>query len=169
MDEAKAAGAIREYCSEHGLNSGDRLPPERALVGLLEMSRTQLRRGLARLEAERVITRTVGRGTFLAQSSIGAEDMSPQDVLVVRSLLEPAIVKLAVATATPADLSIVQEILEASEGASTADEWERLDAALHTAIVKATHNSLQLAKSGGLREASSGDCSGTDASRPASC
>ena len=142
MDETQAAGAIREYCSENGLDSGDRLPPERTLVDLLEMSRTQLRRGLARLEAERVITRTVGRGTFLAQPTIGAEDMSPQDVLVVRSLLEPAIVKLAVATATQTDLSIIQEILEASERAASPNEWERLDAALHTAIVKATHNSL---------------------------
>ena len=142
MDETQAAGAIREYCSENGLDSGDRLPPERTLVDLLKMSRTQLRRGLARLEAERVITRTVGRGTFLAQPTIGAEDMSPQDVLVVRSLLEPAIVKLAVATATQTDLSIIQEILEASERAASPDEWERLDAALHTAIVKATHNSL---------------------------
>ena len=142
MNEIEAAGAIREYCSDNSLGVGDRLPPERRLVELLQMSRTQLRRGLARLEAERIITRAVGRGTFLTQSHSGAEDMSPRDVIVVRSLLEPAIVKLAVATATLADFANVMEILEASEKASTADEWERLDAALHTAIVKSTHNPL---------------------------
>lgn len=142
MDGSKAAGAIRKYCSDNNLGVGDRLPPERRLVELLEMSRTQLRRGLARLEVERIVTRTVGRGTFLAQSHSGAEDMSPRDVMVVRSLLEPAIAKLAVSTATRADLANVVEIMEASEKASTSDEWERLDAALHTAIVKSTHNPL---------------------------
>ena len=106
------------------------------------MSRTQLRRGLARLEAERIITRTVGRGTFLLQSHSGAENISPRDVLVVRLLLEPAIVKLSIATATLADLGKLVEIMEASEKASTPDEWERLDAAFHTAIVKSTHNPL---------------------------
>ena len=142
MDEIKAAGAIREYCSDNSLGVGDRLPPERRLVELLRMSRTQLRRGLARLEAERIITRTVGRGTFLLQSHSGAENISPRDVLVVRLLLEPAIVKLSIATATLADLGKLVEIMEASEKASTPDEWERLDAALHTAIVKSTHNPL---------------------------
>ena len=142
MDEIKAAGAIREYCSDNSLGVGDRLPPERRLVELLRMSRTQLRRGLARLEAERIITRTVGRGTFLLQSHSGAENISPRDVLVVRLLFEPAIVKLSIATATLADLGKLVEIMEASEKASTPDEWERLDAALHTAIVKSTHNPL---------------------------
>ncbi|MCH2515902.1 MAG: FCD domain-containing protein [Dehalococcoidia bacterium] len=142
MDEIKAAGAIREYCSDNSLGVGDRLPPERRLVELLRMSRTQLRRGLARLEAERIITRTVGRGTFLLQSHSGAENISPRDVLVVRLLLEPAIVKLSIATATLADLGKLVEIMEASEKASTPDEWERLDAAFHTAIVKSTHNPL---------------------------
>jgi DNA-binding FadR family transcriptional regulator len=142
MDEIKAAGAIREYCSDNSLGVGDRLPPERRLVELLRMSRTQLRRGLARLEAERIITRTVGRGTFLLQSHSGAENISPRDVIVVRLLLEPAIVKLSIATATLADLGKLVEIMEASEKASTPDEWERLDAAFHTAIVKSTHNPL---------------------------
>lgn len=142
VDDVKAAGTIREYCSDEGLDEGDRLPPERRLVEILDMSRTQLRRGLARLEAERVITRTVGRGTFLAQSHSGDQDVSPRDVLVVRSMLEPVIVKLAVATATPADLDQVMEILEASEQAATPDQWETLDASLHMAIVRSTHNAL---------------------------
>ena len=96
----------------------------------------------ANRRAERIITRTVGRGTFLLQSHSGAENISPRDVLVVRLLLEPAIVKLSIATATLADLGKLVEIMEASEKASTPDEWERLDAALHTAIVKSTHNPL---------------------------
>jgi GntR family uxuAB operon transcriptional repressor len=50
-----------------GLGAGSRLPTERQLANTLGASRTSVRHALAMLEAEGLISREVGRGTFLRQ------------------------------------------------------------------------------------------------------
>ncbi|HLI40114.1 MAG TPA: FCD domain-containing protein [Streptosporangiaceae bacterium] len=50
-----------------GLGAGSRLPTERQLANALGASRTSVRHALAMLEAEGLISREVGRGTFLRQ------------------------------------------------------------------------------------------------------
>jgi GntR family transcriptional regulator, uxu operon transcriptional repressor len=142
MNSREVAIRIRAYCTEHDLAPGDRLPPERALLELLGMTRTELRRGLARLEAEREITREVGRGTFVAGKQTGTGDISPRDVLAVRLLLEPAMMSLVVANATKTDLDRVERCVSAAESAQSQEDFENWDAALHAAIVEATHNAL---------------------------
>jgi DNA-binding FadR family transcriptional regulator len=142
MNSREVATRIRAYCAEHDLVPGDRLPPERELLDLLGMTRTELRRGLARLEAEREITREVGRGTFVAGKPVGSGDISPRDVLAVRLLLEPAMMSLVVANATRTDLDRLEHCVSAAEAAQTQEDFENWDAALHAAIVEATHNAL---------------------------
>src|ERR1700726_3006980 len=48
---------------------GDRLPTERQLCTQYRMARNTVRRALEALEAEKLITRHVGRGTFKSYSS----------------------------------------------------------------------------------------------------
>jgi DNA-binding FadR family transcriptional regulator len=136
------AATIKSYWVEHGFETGDRLPPEREMVELLDMTRSQLRTGLARLEAERAITRQVGRGTFVAGDGRAGDDVSPRDVLAVRLLLEPAMMGLVVANATKSDFDRLEHCLVAAEAAPSQAEFEVWDAALHTAMVEATHNAL---------------------------
>lgn len=63
---AKVSDAIEEVIARHGLQPGDKLPPEAHLAELLGVSRSTLREGLRRLELQRRINRIHGRGTIIA-------------------------------------------------------------------------------------------------------
>ena len=87
------------------LGPGSKLPTERALVEQLSAPRSAVRRALENLEHEGLITRHVGRGTFLTEAVThkvdGAPaDTSPAEIMQVRLLLEPQVATLAARMAT---------------------------------------------------------------------
>ena len=153
--EASLAGArrIRDYilnaAREHHA-PGSQLPTERELARRFAMPRNAVRRTLAQLEAEGSITRHVGRGTFLAGrpaagagGSIQAADVadtSPAELIEARLRIEPALAELIVTNATAADFQRMENCLDKAERATTLDEFEMWDAALHQALATATHN-----------------------------
>ena len=55
-----------------GLGPGSRLPTERRLAADLGVTRSGIRLALAALEADGLISREVGRGTFLRAAAAGA-------------------------------------------------------------------------------------------------
>ena len=61
----QVAGLILAECERAGLGAGARLPTERQLAADLGVTRSGIRHALAALEAEGLISREVGRGTFL--------------------------------------------------------------------------------------------------------
>jgi DNA-binding FadR family transcriptional regulator len=137
------AAVVRRYYESAELKAGDRLPPERELVKILNLNRSEIRRGLAQLDAEGRITRHVGRGTFVAPASphFGGE-ASPREILEARRLVEPAIMPLVVANATARDVEVITRCLDESERATTHEEFEVWDSALHSSIVESTKNRL---------------------------
>lgn len=130
--------------SSERLQAGDRLPTERQLCERLDLSRAGVRRLLDELEAEGRISRHVGRGTFLVDEGrdTSGQQTSPSDVMHVRRLIEPAVARLIVTAATRDDLDEIQRCLERCEAASTFEEFERWDGALHRAMMSATHSPL---------------------------
>lgn len=135
---------IEELIASEGLHAGDQLPTERKLSELLNLSRAGVRRLLDELDAEGRITRHVGRGTFLLDhpSEPSGQQTSPSDVMHVRRLLEPAVARTIVTAANQADLDELERCLVRCEAAATFEEFERWDAALHRAMVAATHSPL---------------------------
>jgi DNA-binding FadR family transcriptional regulator len=150
-----------------GLRRGSRLPTERQLAVNLGASRTSVRRALTVLEAEGRISREVGRGTFLreepwpagsggngaaarqaggAQSRDGARSgqagFAPADVMTIRRLLEPPAMRLVVAWATTDDFEEITRCLAGGERATSYDEFESWDLALHRSIMAASHSPL---------------------------
>jgi len=147
-----------------GLRRGSRLPTERQLAVNLGASRTSVRRALTVLEAEGRISREVGRGTFLREEPWPAGDgaptgrgggaeardgahpdqagFAPADVMTIRRLLEPPAMKLVVAWATTADFEEITRCLAGGERATSYDEFESWDLALHRSIVAASHSPL---------------------------
>ena len=149
-----------------GLRRGSRLPTERQLAVNLGASRTSVRRALTVLEAEGRISREVGRGTFLraepwpaesrgggaADQAGGAEarngahpdqaGFAPADVMTIRRLLEPPAMKLVVAWATTAEFEEITRCLAGGERATSYDEFESWDLALHRSIMAASHSPL---------------------------
>jgi DNA-binding FadR family transcriptional regulator len=128
---------------QDGTRAGERIPTERDLAERLDISRASVRRVLGGLESEGRIIRHVGRGTFLSDTpGVHAEQTSPADVMVVRRLIEPAIARLLVASATTNDIAEIARCVERSETARTFEDFEHWDGALHRAMIAATHSPL---------------------------
>ena len=60
----KAYESILAYIASHNLKEGDRLPPERELCEMLDVSRTTLRGAIAQLISRNVIESREGSGTY---------------------------------------------------------------------------------------------------------
>ena len=129
--------------------AGSKLPTERAVADRLAVPRSAVRNALAALEAEGMVVRLIGSGTFVAEPAVEMRsalvtvgDASPTEIMEARLLIEPRIAALAVAHAT---LSDFERMESCNRNAETSDDFERFehwDAALHQAIAEATHNRL---------------------------
>jgi len=153
----EGAARLREFVlsgvAEGRLRPGERLPTERDLVARFATARSAARKALAQLEAEGHITRSVGRGTFIApppeeaqlgraRSLLAAVHVSPAELMEARMRIEPGMAELVATNATAADFDRMTLCLDRSEKGETLDDFERWDAALHQAIASATHNTL---------------------------
>ena len=143
-----------------GLGADGRLPTERQLAEDLGVTRSSIRYALGILEAQGQVSREVGRGTYLrsppgqpgrdeldgAAAGRPAADarsaFAPADVMLVRRLLEPPAMPLAVAWATAADFAEMDRCLAGGDRAASYEEFETWDLALHRSIFAATHSPL---------------------------
>jgi len=127
-----------------------RLPPERQLCFELNVSRAALRKALSILEAENLIWRHVGRGTFVGPRIVNrhavqiavSESTNPAEVLEMRMIFEPKIAAIAALRATSGDVERMTNALNKSQSAIAAAAFEIWDGALHQAIAQSTGNSL---------------------------
>jgi DNA-binding FadR family transcriptional regulator len=134
--------------------SGSKLPTERAIAGQLGVPRSAVRNALAALEAEGVVVRLIGSGTFVAEPAVVAAtpeprgvlmavgDASPTEIMEARLLIEPRIAALAVAHATLSDFERMESCNRNAENSDDFEGFEHWDAALHQTIAEATHNRL---------------------------
>jgi DNA-binding FadR family transcriptional regulator len=149
-----AASALRENIFENlrsrTWRAGHRIPTERALSEEFGLSRSTVRRVLLDFKRKRLITQTVGSGTYVAERvhealaelmpMVVAHAVSPAELMSARLVLEPALIDMAIGNATPADFARMDECNHRAETATTLDEFEHWDAALHEAMAEAAHN-----------------------------
>lgn len=141
---------LREYVDNAARGGVLRLPPEPKLGEALGVTRGRLRTLLTRLEAEGLIWRHVGKGTFVGPRQISVEDqswsalISVGDIFDARLVLEPQLAAQAAIHATPTDLAALEQCFTEMVAASTFLQWKRLDERLHRIIAEATHNTLLL-------------------------
>jgi len=159
------AELILARSQDAGSQRGSRLPTERQLSVDLGVTRTSVRNALALLEAQGRISREVGRGTFLREHSRAGQslrradgtgagppsetpawpataDFAPADVMTIRRLVEPPAMVLVVAWATAADLEEMDRCLALGDVATSFEEFEACDLALHRCIMGASHSPL---------------------------
>jgi len=144
---------LRAYLAQSGMLTDGRLPPERRLTQTLGVSRSELRKALAVLEAEGQLWRHVGKGTFVGsrpldtQADIAAitRRTNPAEVMKTRLLLEPEVTRLAALNATPAQIAEMRTCLKKSREAGSWRQYENWDNRLHRVIAEATQNNLLLA------------------------
>jgi DNA-binding FadR family transcriptional regulator len=130
--------------------AGHRIPTERALGEQFGISRSTVRRVLQEFKHRRLITQTVGSGTYVAEQvhealselvpAGGARAVSPAELMSARLVLEPAIIDMAIGNATAADFARMDECNHHAERATSLEEFEKWDAALHEAIAESAHN-----------------------------
>jgi GntR family transcriptional regulator, uxu operon transcriptional repressor len=165
------AQLILTRCEDPAYAPGGRLPTERSLADEFGVTRTVVRHALAMLQAEGRISREVGRGTFLRSSAgsglIGADraravsGVSPADVMAARRLIEPQVLPLVVAWATPRDFEEMRRCVAGGAGAESYEAFEVWDFALHHAIVAASRNELLLTMYGVVETARKGEIWGS--------
>lgn len=126
-----------------------RIPTERQLAENLGISRRSVRRALEVLEAEGLVWRRQGAGTFAGprpDTLSDYPDSNPNfsEVMEVRLRLEPQLAQLAALRATAADVARMRDILGRLDGSDDADGRELWDSALHREIARAAGNKFFL-------------------------
>ncbi len=154
MDEGQGAlTQLKAYLAQERLPETARLPSERVLGETLGVSRGELRKALAILEAEGAIWRHVGKGTFLGARPVKelstvagiAEVSNPREVMRARLLLEPLLAGEAALNATSADLEEMERCLVGTRRAESWRHYENWDNRLHRAVAEAAGNTVLLA------------------------
>jgi GntR family transcriptional regulator, transcriptional repressor for pyruvate dehydrogenase complex len=143
---------LRAYLAQCDLAENAKLPPERELVDILGVSRSDLRKALAVLEREGELWRHVGKGTFLGARP--AEELcsvaaiaattNPAEVMRTRLLIEPMTAREAALNVTAQDVAELRACLRGTREARTWRFYESWDNRLHRTIAYSAHNRLLL-------------------------
>jgi len=148
--EHKTTHQLRQILKSGQFPDQSRLPPERSLAAEFGISRTILRKSLSVLEAEDLIWRHVGRGTFVGSQPkveksaqfVIADFTNPSEIMEVRLVFEPKIAAMAALRATPDDIDQMNKAHAKSLSAKDAVSFEVWDGALHQAVARSTGNRL---------------------------
>lgn len=154
------ASRIFERIVAGDFSYGTRIPAERELVRQFSESRTTVRQALDFLQVYGVVSRRPGLGTFVAYRQLArpardepatqgvinitaiAETVSPFELNVAVSILEPEIVRLATIYMSIRDLANLRALLEQlHEIVTDADRFAHLEREFMMTISKGTHNS----------------------------
>ncbi len=139
---------LRQAIYDGDFIDGQRLPPERQLSTHYNVSRTTVRQAIQQVEEMGLLTRKVGSGSFISYQPEKADidiahHTSPLELIEARIAFEPAIAKLAILHATPADVEEIHRHMVACMAADGDQEiFASADTKFHLAIAKATKNPL---------------------------
>jgi GntR family transcriptional repressor for pyruvate dehydrogenase complex len=138
------------------LKPGDKLPPERRLVEMFQVSRSSIRDAIRRLELMGLVEPRQGAGTVVRDLSVHPSKDLLADVLLhkrelitelldVRCILEPALAARAALRITSEEIAELEDVLRRQEekirrGESTVEE----DSEFHYNVALATNNTVIL-------------------------
>jgi GntR family transcriptional repressor for pyruvate dehydrogenase complex len=114
------------------------------------VSRSSLREAMHQLESKNLIERRPGRGTTVTSPSAEVSellamtdmDLQIQHVMEMREILEPETTALAATRATPSDLLLLRDVLDAAEEETSYEESMRRDDEFHILLAHAAQNPL---------------------------
>ncbi|WP_313683724.1 MULTISPECIES: Uxu operon transcriptional regulator [unclassified Pantoea] len=144
---------LRRMITQKEYAVGERLPPEREIAGMLNVTRTLVREALIMLELEGLIEVRRGAGIYVindnpsppAPAQPACNDAGPFEMLQARQLLESNIAEFAALQATREDIVKMRQALELEEkelASGAVNSSENGDRNFHLAIAEATHNSM---------------------------
>jgi GntR family transcriptional repressor for pyruvate dehydrogenase complex len=150
------ANRLLQQIREQELRPGDKLPPERNLARMMDVSRPVLREALRALALMRVVDIRQGAGTYITALEpsqlishldfvFSKDSFALAQLLEARRVVEAGNVRLAAARVTEPGLAALDELVRELEASiDDADRFRDLDIALHVAICEAAGNFLLL-------------------------
>lgn len=146
----RALTQIRRLMDEGELPSDGRLPTERVLSQMFGCGRRTIRQALEVLEAEGLLWRRQGKGTFAGQPpratlGLAAEIVDEVDALGVmeaRMGIEPQLAALCARRATGEDVDRLRILAERTQASRDSDASELWDGAIHRLIARIAGNAL---------------------------
>jgi DNA-binding FadR family transcriptional regulator len=127
---------LRGLLADGALGSGDRLPNERQIAEACGLSRATTRGVLSELEKEGLLSRHVGRGTYVSDGLPSRNGIpvhvTPGELMEFRATVEPTIVDLIV---------INDEIARRGAGVRSWRDAEAADRLFHETLYAATASS----------------------------
>ena len=145
---ARIATQLLDIIELQKLAPGDRLPPERQLAELLEVSRPSLREALHILQAQGLVQIKHGQGTFVQEPIVAQELRATMmskthglnELFDAREVLEVPAAKWATEKATKEDIRLLRATLNQIDNVTAIhpidyDQLQLLDAKFHLTIV----------------------------------
>ena len=147
---------IREWISEGKLKPGDKLPVERELAEVFNVSRNSVRAALRTLETIGLIESRQGAGTFVREGmldhfqdtlsrALASKREAIEEILTARKIFEPGIAYYAALNATTSDIAELEEIIrQHEERAVQNDPGVEEDSRFHYTIARISGNTVVL-------------------------
>lgn len=142
----RVARRIAELISSGEVKPGEKLPSERDLAEMLQVSRPSVREAMIALEVSGLIEVRTGSGIYVSEQGpdlpamFADEGVGPFEILEMRLLVEPEACALAAERITPAQLRELRSQFEAMQKANGTPDMETHDGAFHRLIAAATEN-----------------------------
>ena len=145
---------IKELLTRGELKAGSRLPPERELAEMLNISRPSLRTALKALSVMGIIRAKPGAGTYIAESlpEVFTEPMhfmtlinntSAEELFEARRIIEAGLAELAAKRAQPEDLQALRDEIDGMRASMNDPEsFLKHDVRFHQAMDRAADNKL---------------------------
>ena len=149
---ARVATIVKRYILARHLEPGYRLPAERRLADLLNVSRVVLREALSQLMGEGIgaantvlaLALAFDRAKLAAElSGLDHEDTEANDLIELRVVLELGAIDAIVAGATEAHLREIERwVIEGERTLAAGEPIYRADAGFHAALLKLLDNQV---------------------------
>jgi GntR family transcriptional repressor for pyruvate dehydrogenase complex len=145
---------IKELLAQGELKAGSRLPPERELADMLNISRPSLRTALKALSVMGIIRAKPGAGTYIAESlpEVFTEPMhfmtlinhtSAEELFEARRIIEAGLAELAAERASSEDIqALVKEIDGMRATIDDPENFLKHDVRFHQVMARAANNKL---------------------------
>ena len=127
--------------------TGGKLPPERELAKLFEVSRPTIREAITTLEVMGLVEVRPGSGVYVREAESATHSLpenvpGPFEILEARITLEPELAAFAANRIDDGQLERLKELLHRfGEPGLASDEIEQIDHAFHALIAESTRNS----------------------------
>ena len=150
----RIAERLVSLIAERKLRPGEKLPSERDLAAMMQVSRPSLREALRALDMMKIVEIRHGSGTFVASLKperlvehfdfvFSLDDSTFTQALAARAMLEPSLAAAAAQNATEAELAEITACMErAAISAQDPKLFLEADLELHQLITAAVHNQI---------------------------